>query len=317
MTPFFEPFAIPLDVWLQQFVDWFVLHLRPVFQVIRWPVAQMLAGLQDLLLAAPAWLVLLVLFLVALRSANWRVGLFASVSFFFIGAIGLWGPAMVTLAIVATSVAFVLLIGIPLGVLASQSERFWIFLRPILDVMQSTPSFVYLVPVVMLFGVGTVPGVIATVMFALPPMIRLTNVGLRQVANDVVEAGEAFGATEIQILRDVRLPLALPVILAGLNHTIMSSLVMSTIVSMIGAEGLGASVLRGVGRLDVGLAATGGIAIVLVAMTLDRITQGLGQSRRERAALGEAVEVRAMRKIAGFAASMRRGKTSVPSPKEG
>lgn len=284
MDRFFEPFQIPVDLWIQQFVDWFVLNFRPVFQIIRWPFEQFLVGLQELLVSAPPWLFLVALFAIALTSATWRVAVFSVIAFFFIGTMGLWEASMVTLAIVGTSVVFVVAIGIPLGVIASQSDSFWRVLRPALDILQSTPSFVYLVPVVMLFGIGTVPGVIATVMFALPPIIRLTNVGLRQVSGEVVEAGHAFGATKMQILCGIRLPLALPVILAGLNNTIMSSLIMSTIVSMIGAEGLGAAVLRGVGRLDVGLAATGGIAIVLVAMTLDRITQGLGRSRQERAA---------------------------------
>jgi len=297
MESFFDRFQIPVDVWLQHFVDWFVLHFRPVFQVIRWPFEQLLDGFQDVLVQSPPWLILVCLFLIALLSASWRVALFSVVAFFFIGAMGLWEPAMITLSIVATSVAFVVAIGIPLGVLASQSDTFWRVLRPMLDILQATPSFVYLVPVVMLFGIGTVPGVIATVMFALPPIIRLTNVGLRQVSEDVVEAGHAFGATKIQILYGIRLPLALPVVLAGLNNTIMSSLIMSTIVSMIGAEGLGAAVLRGVGRLDVGLAATGGIAIVLVAMTLDRITQGIGRSRRERAAMPRTASVRKLLRL--------------------
>lgn len=284
----FERLHIPADIWIQRFVDWFVLNFRPIFQIIRWPFEQFLGGLQDMLILTPPWLFLVILFAIALGSASWKVAVFSVVSFFFIGTMGLWESAMVTLSIVGTSVTFVVAIGIPLGVAASQSDAFWRLLQPMLDILQSTPSFVYLVPVVMLFGIGTVPGVIATVMFALPPIIRLTNVGLRQVSGEVVEAGHAFGATKMQILIGIRLPLALPVILAGLNSTIMSSLIMSTIVSMIGAEGLGAAVLRGVGRLDVGLAATGGIAIVLVAMTLDRITQGLGRSRQERAATATA-----------------------------
>ena len=283
MDPFFQPFSIPFDVWLQHFIKSFALHFRPLFQAIRWPVEHLVDSLEMLLTSCPPWVIIAMIFIVAVVSANWRVAAFSAASMFFIGMVGLWHPAMITLAIVATSVILVLLIGIPLGILASQSEKAWMILRPILDVLQSTPSFVYLVPVVMLFGVGTVPGVIATVANALPPMIRLTHVGLRQVSGEVVEAGEAFGATNAQILFGIRLPLSLPVLLTGLNNTIMASLIMSTIVSMIGAEGLGATVLRGVGRLDVGLAGTAGIAIVLLAMILDRVTQGLGRSRRERA----------------------------------
>lgn len=275
-------FPIPLDAWIQAFVDSFVYHFRPFFQTIRWPIAGTLDWLQDGLLSVPLWVAIPVVFLAGWRAATWRVGIFGACAMLAIAAIGLWSPAMTSLAIIITAVLFAVAAGVPLGVVVAQSDGAWAVIRPILDVMQSTPSFVYLVPVVMLFGVGTVPGVIATIIFSLPPMIRMTNVGLRQVPADVIEAEHAFGATGWQILWDVRLPLALPVIMAGLNQSLMFAMVMSVITSMIGAEGLGLTVLRGIGRLDVGLAATGGLGIVLMAMTLDRITQGLGQPRRRR-----------------------------------
>jgi glycine betaine/proline transport system permease protein len=153
----------------------------------------------------------------------------------------------------------------------------WGIVRPILDIMQTTPTFVYLVPVVMLFGVGTVPGEVAVVTAAAPPLIRFTNLGIRMVETEMVEAGLAFGATKRQLLWEVQLPLAVPTILGGLNQTVLTAMVMSVVVAMIGAEGLGLVVLQGLGRLDVGRAAVGGIAIVLLAMVLDRITQKMAQ----------------------------------------
>jgi glycine betaine/proline transport system permease protein len=225
----------------------------------------------------PFWSVVLLFAALGWWAVGWRHALFCGVSFGLIAFMGLWREAMVSLSILVTAVTFCMITGIPLGIIAARSERFWSAMRPVLDLMQTTPSFVYLVPVVMLFGIGTVPGIIATIVFALPPIIRLTNLGIRQVPADAVEAGQAFGATEWQSLVKIRLPLALPSILAGLNQTLLMALVMSVIIAMIGAEGLGLTVLRGIGALDVGLAGIGGLAIVLMAISLDRITQGLVQ----------------------------------------
>jgi glycine betaine/proline transport system permease protein len=173
-------------------------------------------------------------------------------------------------------------VGVPLGILASRSDRFEAFLRPVLDAMQTTPAFVYLVPVVMLFSIGTVAGVIATIVFAMPPIIRLTNLGIRQVPTELVEAATAFGCTPWQTLVKVQVPLAMPTIMAGLNQTIMLSLSMVVIAALIGAGGLGMPVFQGLNSLQVGLAGVGGISIVLMAMVLDRITQAMGKPKRER-----------------------------------
>lgn len=277
--PVFD-YVLPLEDWIQTAVEWLVGEWRPLFQAIRWPVANTLDAMESFLLNVPFGVFLFVLFLLAWRAAGWRVGIFAVAAMFLIGLIGLWEQAMTTLAMIFTALVFNVLVGVPLGLLAGRSDRFWSGLRPVLDVMQTTPSFVYLVPIVMLFGVGTVPGVVATIIFSIAPVIRLTNLGIRQVTPEVVEAGHAFGATNLQLLRDIQLPLALPTIMAGLNQTLLLGMVMSTIASMIGAEGLGLTVLRGIGRLDVGLAAIGGLSIVLMAMVLDRITQALGQRRQ-------------------------------------
>ena len=292
-------YVLPLEDWIQIGVDWVVAEWRPVFQAIRWPVAYILDTMEAFLLDVPFSVFLIVLFLLAWRAAGWRVGLFSVFAMFFIGLIGLWAQSMTTLAMIFTALVFNVLVGVPLGVLAGRSDRVWLGLRPVLDVMQTTPSFVYLVPVVMLFGVGTVPGVIATIIFSIAPVIRMTNLGIRQVTPDVVEAGHAFGSTSWQLLRDIQFPLALPTVMAGLNQTLLLGMVMGTIASMIGAEGLGLTVLRGIGRLDVGLAAIGGLSIVLMAIVLDRITQALGQRRRHAAPQATTLNERVVRAIFG------------------
>lgn len=275
-----DEYIFPLDRLIQNAIHWLVGEWRPLFQALRWPIAKVLDGVSDGFEILPFWLVILGFMALGWLIVNFRTGLLASGSFATIAFLGLWDEAMISLSILVTAVVFCVLIGVPLGILSGRSDRFWAVLRPVLDIMQTTPSFVYLVPVVMLFGIGTVPGVIATIVFSMPPIIRLTNLGLRQVPDDAIEAGEAFGATEWQALMRIRLPLALPSLMAGLNQTLLMAMVMSVIIAMIGAEGLGLTVLRGIGSLDVGLAGIGGIAIVLMAITLDRITQGLGQPGR-------------------------------------
>ncbi|MFO8033653.1 MAG: proline/glycine betaine ABC transporter permease [Candidatus Bipolaricaulota bacterium] len=273
----FEGFTIPMREWIEQAVDWFVGNFRPIFRSIAWFVGLVLDGIQDSLLAIPPGAFLLGLFLVAWKAASWRVGLFAVIAFTFVGYIGLWDALIVTLAMVLASVFFCVLIGVPTGIIASRSDRFFTVIRPILDIFQTTPAFVYLVPVVMLFGIGTVPGVIATIIFSMPPIIRLTNLGIRQVQRDAIESALAFGSTPRQVLWKVQFPLALPTIMAGLNQTIMLSLSMVVIAALIGAGGLGFQVFAGLNRLQVGLAGIGGMGIVLLAMALDRMTQGLAE----------------------------------------
>ena len=186
---------------------------------------------------------------------------------------------MITLAMVFAAVIFCVITGIPLGILAGRSDRFNALLRPVLDAMQTTPAFVYLVPIVMLFSVGNVAGVLATIIFALPPIIRLTSLGIRQVHPELVEAALSFGATKWQVLRRVQLPLALPTIMAGLNQTMMMALSMVVIAALIGAGGLGAPVVQGLNTLDIGQATTGGLSIVLMAIVLDRISQSAAKGQ--------------------------------------
>jgi glycine betaine/proline transport system permease protein len=279
MADLSDLYTLPLDDWIEVAVkDWLVPNFRPAFRAIQWPVDQVLSGLDGLLLGIPFVVFLILAGLVAWWIAGRGVALFTVVALAFLDLLGIWRETMTTLAMVLTAVVFCAIVGIPLGILAARSDRFAAGIRPVLDIMQTTPAFVYLVPVVMLFGVGMVPGIIATIIFALPPIIRLTNLGIRQVRGELVEAGFAFGATPRQVLFEIQIPLAMRTIMAGLNQTLMLSLSMVVIAALIGAEGLGLIVFRGIGRLDVGLAALGGIGIVLLAIMLDRITQAMGDS---------------------------------------
>ena len=276
----FEDKVIPLDSWITDFIDWLVEGYRWFFQIIKWPVDVTLTGIEQGITALPPLLVIAVLGVVAWRVSGIKLGIFTIVTLVFIGLLGLWEDTMITLAMVLCSVVFCTIVGIPLGICAGRSDRFEMALRPLLDAMQTTPAFVYLVPIVMLFSIGNVAGVLATIVFALPPIIRLTSLGIRQVHPELVEAALAFGATNWQVLVKVQIPLALPTIMAGLNQTIMMALSMVVIAALIGAGGLGAPVVLGLNTLDIGLATIGGLAIVLIAIVLDRITQSMGTTKQ-------------------------------------
>ncbi len=271
----FDEQLIPLDEWIQTAVDWLVLNYRDFFQVIKVPVELSLEGLEWLFATLPPFVVILLFAIAAWRYAGKRVTAFTVLSFLLVGYLGLWDDTMTTLAMVICSVVFCAIVGIPLGIMSGRSDRFEMFLRPFLDAMQTTPAFVYLIPVVMLFSIGTVSGILATIVFALPPIIRLTSLGIRQVHPELVEAALAFGATSWQVLRKVQFPLAMPSVMAGLNQTIMMALSMVVIAALIGAGGLGNPVVQGLNTLEIGLATIGGLSIVLLAMVLDRITQGM------------------------------------------
>lgn len=276
----FDERVIPLNEWVQDGVDWLVEYHRDFFQLIKFPVEQSLNGVSWVLTHTHPLAFMAVLAVLAWRFSGKKTAVFTLLTMFLIGLLGFWEEAMITVAMIICSVIFCALAGIPLGILAGRSDRFEAFIRPFLDAMQTTPAFVYLVPVVMLFSIGTVSGVLATIVFALPPIIRLTSLGIRQVHPELVEAAVAFGATPLQVLRRVQIPLAMPSIMAGLNQTIMMSLSMVVIAALIGAGGLGMPVFMGLNTLDIGLATIGGLSIVLIAMVFDRITQGLGKNRR-------------------------------------
>ncbi|WP_319542967.1 proline/glycine betaine ABC transporter permease [uncultured Pseudodesulfovibrio sp.] len=275
----FEETIIPLDKWVTVFIEWLVDNHREFFQTLKWPVEQMLNGFEHGLNMLHPSIIIVAVCLVAWRFSGKRLAVFSLVAMFTVGFLGLWEDTMITLAMVLSSVIICALIGVPLGIMAGRSDRFEFALRPVLDAMQTTPAFVYLVPIVMLFSVGNVAGVLATIIFALPPIIRLTSLGIRQVHPELVEAAQAFGATRWQVLVKVQIPLAMSTILAGLNQTIMMALSMVVIAALIGAGGLGSPVILGLNTLDIGRAVVGGVGIVLMAIVLDRITQSMAQKK--------------------------------------
>ncbi|GGY97387.1 glycine betaine/L-proline ABC transporter permease ProW [Pseudoduganella plicata] len=272
--------SLPLQAWINDGLGWVVAHCRPFFQAVRAPIDATLTGAGDVLLAAPAPVVIAIVGLLAWQFTSRALAVGTVAALLVVALLGVWPEAMVTLSLVLTSLAFCLAIGLPLGIFLASSDRAQNILRPLLDAMQTTPAFVYLVPVVMLFGIGNAPGVIVTIVFALPPLVRLTTLGIRQVRPDLIEAARAYGASPWQLLTRVQLPLAMPSIMAGINQSLMLSLSMVVIASMIAVGGLGQMVLRGIGRLDMGLATVGGLGIVVLAITLDRVTQSLGQPSR-------------------------------------
>jgi glycine betaine/proline transport system permease protein len=276
----FNDAVIPLDQWVVSALGWIVTHFRPAFQAIRIPIDYMLRNVELGLQSVPQPVMLLIIFLIAWRVNGRKLAIGSVLAFVIIGLIGAWSEAMVTLSLVLTSLIFCILIGLPLGIAVARSDRLQEMMRPCLDAMQTTPAFVYLVPVVMLFGIGNVPGVVVTIIFALAPLIRLTNLGVRQVRPDLIEASRSFGASPWQLLVKVQLPLAMPTIMAGVNQALMLSLSMVVIASMIAVGGLGQMVLRGIGRLDMGLATVGGLGIVLMAIVLDRMTQSVGRHHK-------------------------------------
>ncbi len=276
-----DSFSIPFDDWVQEAIrGWLVPNFREAFRAMQWPVDQTLNALDAALNATPMLAFTAALTLIAWGTAGRGVAIFTVIALALLDMFGIWGETMTTLAMILTALVFCTIVGVPLGILAARSDRFAGGLRPVLDVMQTIPPFVYLVPIVMLFGVGMTPGIIATIIFALPPIVRLTNLGLRNVQADLVEAAYAFGATRRQVLWDIQVPLAMRTIMAGLNQTLMLALSMAVIAALIGAGGLGLTVYTGLGRLDVGTAAEGGIGIVFLAIILDRITQALGDQGR-------------------------------------
>lgn len=291
----------PLDEQVEAFVDFLRDNLRDFFRAIAGFLSGLLDFFESFLLGewwfvsdfaffqTHDWILPLFMFLVfigiALAAGGWRLGLFAFLGIGVMINLGLWEQGMRTLSIVVGAGAVCTLFGVPIGILMSRSEAVQAVVRPILDFMQTLPPFVYLIPAVAFFGIGAVPALVATVIFGTPPIVRLTNHGIRNVDPEVVEASEAFGSNEWQTLLKVQLPLARPSILLGLNQTLMLSLSMAVIAAMIGARGLGGVVLNALTRVDVGVGFVGGLGIVILAIYLDRVTQGFGR-RKEAGEVG-------------------------------
>ncbi|BAN51037.1 proline/glycine betaine ABC transporter permease [Metapseudomonas resinovorans] len=275
-----KSFTFSIADWVNGWVDSLVTNYGDVFRHISDTLLWAIVYLEGVLRATPWWLVLLVVAGIAWHATR-RIlpTLVITGLLFLVGAVGLWDKLMQTVALMLVATFISVLIGIPLGILAARSDRLRAVLMPLLDIMQTMPSFVYLIPVLMLFGLGKVPAIFATVIYAAPPLIRLTDLGIRQVDKEVMEAVNAFGANRWQQLFGVQLPLALPSIMAGINQTTMMALSMVVIASMIGARGLGEDVLVGIQTLNVGKGLEAGLAIVILAVVFDRITQAYGRSR--------------------------------------
>lgn len=267
---------LPLGQWVDAFVDWITTTFRPLFRFIKDVLVGVYDGLDTILSSPPFWVVALVLAALAFFVKGWKLALGSLVGFVVIAGVDQWDNAMDTLALVLLSAAIALLLAVPLGIWAARNDRVSLVVRPVLDFMQTMPAFVYLIPTVVIFLTGPVPGIIATIIFAMAPGVRFTELGIRQVDKEVVEAGQAFGSTPGRILRQIQLPLALPTIMAGVNQVIMLSLSMVVIAGMVGAGGLGNDVVAALQRVNVALGFEAGLAVVILAMFLDRVTSALG-----------------------------------------
>ena len=263
---------------IDDFVDMFVIEWATFLEQFFHPFLQLLNFFESLLLGTPWWLVIGVISAVAYAGARKiSLVLWLAAAMLVIGVLGLWDDGMRTLALMLVCTLVSIVFGIPLGIMMSWSDRFRALMLPVLDIMQTMPSFVYLIPAIMLFGPGKIPAVLATVIYAVPPLIRLTDLGIRMVDTEIMEAAQSFGANRLQRLFWVQMPLALPNIMAGINQATMMALAMVVVASMIGAQGLGYQVLQGITRLEVGRGLLAGIAIVILAVVFDRITQAYGR----------------------------------------
>lgn len=265
------------------FVDHLVENYASLLETLSQPILDVLVWLEQILRATPWWIIVLVVVGIAWAVSRRIVFSIAMGALLcLLGVLGLWDAGMQTLSLMLMATFLSVLVGIPLGIMMARMNWLRSIMLPVLDVMQTMPSFVYLIPVVMLFGLGKIPALIATVIYAVPPLIRLTDLGIRLVDREVLEASRAFGATSRQQLFGVQLPLALPNIMAGINQTTMMALSMVVIASMIGARGLGYEVLLGINRLEVGRGLLAGLGIVVLAVLFDRITQSYGHRVRQQ-----------------------------------
>jgi len=282
MDKFLEKLSLPIGEWVEAVVEWILDNLTPLLDAIAGVIGFLTDAFEDTLLFLPAWLLALALIVLSTWRVSWKFGVFALLALVTIIGMGLWQQTVQTLALVLAASTVALAVGMPVGIAMARNDLIESLVRPVLDFMQTMPPFVYLIPAAIFFGLGKVPGAIATVVFAMPPAVRLTNLGIRQVNKEQIEAGFAFGCTRRQLLTKVQLPLAMPSIMAGVNQTIMLALSMVVIASMIGAGGLGNTVLTGIQRLNVGLGFEGGLGVVILAILLDRITQSFAPQRRSQ-----------------------------------
>ncbi|WP_233885484.1 choline ABC transporter permease subunit [Paraburkholderia flagellata] len=269
---------IPVGQWVDQSVHYLLDHDANSFDAVGRAIEGFAALVEHGLQAIPMWALMALFIAIGLWRVGWRFAIFATCSLLLIYATGFWDQTVVTLGLTLSSTVISLVIGIPLGIWTAKSKLVQTIVRPILDLMQTMPAFVYLIPAAMLFGLGRVPGILSTVIFAMPPAVRLTSLGIKHVNREIVEAGQAFGCTPWQLLYKVQFPNALPSIMQGVNQTIMMALSMVIIASMVGAGGLGNDVLASIQRLDIGLGFESGLSVVLLAIILDRITESFGRA---------------------------------------
>ncbi|PTS98380.1 glycine/betaine ABC transporter [Pedobacter sp. HMWF019] len=272
---------IHIGNYIEDFINWLTKHFAPLFDMIKVVVESVVNSVEWILMFPPFFVVIMLIAFLAWKRTGLGITILTLAGLTLIWAMGYWEQTMATLALILSSAFMALLMGIPLGIWAAKKPLAKKIIRPVLDFMQTMPAFVYLIPAVLFFGLGKVPGAFATIIFAMPPAVRLTTLGISQVPEDVVEATRSFGATPKQLLFKVELPLALPTILTGVNQTIMMALSMVVISAMIAAGGLGETVLKGITQLKIGLGFEGGISVVILAIILDRITQSFGTNRKK------------------------------------
>ena len=280
-----DGFRIPVGTWIESGVDWIKDNLDGLLDVISFVMSFLVDGLTSILLTPSFAVVIVIAALIAWVVRSWQLAIGTIVSFGLIVGMNLWVPAMQTLALVLVAAVIAVLIAVPLGIWSARNATVRAVLKPVLDFMQTMPAFVYLIPAIVFFGIGVVPGLVATVIFALPPGVRLTELGIRGVDSETVEAGQAFGAKPGQILRGIQLPLAMPTILAGVNQVIMLALSMAVIAGMAGADGLGKIVVEAISTINIAKGVEAGLGVVLIAVFLDRVTAALGDLGSNRSSL--------------------------------
>lgn len=273
-------FRIPFGDWVDTGTEWIIENLRWLFTFLRAVFLGMYEGIDWILQTPPFWVIMLLIAVIAYFAKGWKLALGSVIGLIFILSVNQWGNAMSTLALVIVATVIAIVISVPTGILAAKSDLASRIIRPILDFLQTMPAMVYLIPALLLFRVGVVPGIVATVLFSLAPGVRLTELGIRGVNKEVVEAGQAFGSSSGRILRQIQLPLAMPSIMAGINQVIMLALSMVVIAGMVGAGGLGGDVMSAISRVSIGLGFESGASVVVLAIILDRVTGGFGSAKR-------------------------------------